>query len=195
MPRDFLKGCGLTDRYIDYIPSLLAAEKPIQFYSCFISYSHKNEEFTKQLHGKLQQRGLRVWYAPEDLKAGRKIHREIDSAIRFHDKLLIVLSEESIRSNWVELELRRARKRERKEGRQILFPIRLMSFEKLKEWECIDADEGRDLAAEIREYYIPDFSDAGKFDVEFEKLMDALQKEDGEKKPAVDSGEPVSQHD
>ena len=33
----FLRGVGLPDNLIDYLPSLL--NQPIQFYSCFISYS------------------------------------------------------------------------------------------------------------------------------------------------------------
>jgi len=50
----------------------------------------------------------------------------------------------------------------------------------LKEWECFDADSGRDIAQEIREYFIPDFSDwqkSGKFDHEFKKLCRDLRRE------------------
>jgi hypothetical protein len=114
--------------------------------------------FARKLYGDLQERGVRCWFAPEDVRAGRKLHRQITDAIHLHDKLLLILSEHSIGSNWVEAEVRSARKRERDEGRQILFPIRLVSYEDLKNWELFDADEGRDLAAEVREYFIPDFS-------------------------------------
>jgi hypothetical protein len=41
----------------------------------------------------------------------------------------------------------------------MLFPMRLIGFETLRDWECFDADTGKDSAREIREYYIPDFSD------------------------------------
>ena len=37
-------------------------------------------------------------------------------------------------------------------------PIRLVDFEKLRDWENFDADTGKDSAREIREYFIPDFS-------------------------------------
>ena len=33
----FLRGCGLPDALIEYLPSLLG--EPVQFYSCFISYA------------------------------------------------------------------------------------------------------------------------------------------------------------
>jgi hypothetical protein len=63
-----------------------------------------------------------------------------------------------LKSEWVMTEIRRARKVEREESRRKLFPIRLVDFETIKNWECFDADSGKDLAVELREYYIPDFS-------------------------------------
>ena len=44
------------------------------------------------------------------------------------------------------------------ENRRKLFPIRLVDFDAIQAWECFDADLGEDLAVEIREYFIPDFS-------------------------------------
>lgn len=38
LPLTFLRGCGLPDQLIDYLPSLLTT--PIQFYSCFISLQY-----------------------------------------------------------------------------------------------------------------------------------------------------------
>jgi hypothetical protein len=58
----------------------------------------------------------------------------------------------------VKTEIAKARKRELKEKRHVLFPIRLASFEAIRDWECFDADAGKDSAKEIREYFIPDFS-------------------------------------
>ena len=43
LPLAFLRGCGLPDRLIDYLPSLL--DEAIQYYSCFISYSSKDDAF------------------------------------------------------------------------------------------------------------------------------------------------------
>jgi hypothetical protein len=40
----------------------------------------------------------------------------------------------------------------------LLFPVRLVDFEAIKAWECFDADTAKDLATEIREYSIPDFT-------------------------------------
>ncbi len=40
----------------------------------------------------------------------------------------------------------------------MLFPVSLVGFQTLKEWECFDSEIGKDSAVEIREYFIPDFS-------------------------------------
>jgi hypothetical protein len=49
----------------------------------------------------------------------------IEESIRWHDKLLLVLSENSINSSWVESEVQAARERERTNNKTVLFPIRL----------------------------------------------------------------------
>jgi Pentapeptide repeats (8 copies) len=41
LPVSFLRGCGLPDNLIDYLPSLRG--DAVQFYSCFISYSAKDQ--------------------------------------------------------------------------------------------------------------------------------------------------------
>jgi hypothetical protein len=179
IPDEFLRGCGVPEPLIVYRASLAA--QPIDYYSCFISYSSKDDDFARRLYGRLRDGALRVWFAPEDMKGGRKVHEQIDAAIRIHDKLLLVLSPSSMASTWVEREIRRAIQRERKEHRRILFPIRLCEFEALQAWECVDSDTGQDLAQEVRSYFIPDFSEWKLHDV-FEhaatRLLTDLRKAD-----------------
>jgi hypothetical protein len=81
-------------------------------------------------------------------------------------------------SEWVKTEIRKARKRERTEKTRVLFPVRLVSFDAIRDWELFDADEGKDLATEIREYYIPDFSqwkNHDSYQKEFEHLLRDLR--------------------
>jgi uncharacterized protein YjbI with pentapeptide repeats len=123
LPLVFLRGVGLPDSVIDYLPSLL--NQPIQYYSCFISYSSKDDEFAKRIHADLQSKGVRCWFAPHDLPIGGKILDEIDAAIRLRDKVLLILSEHSIGSGWVEDEVKTAYEEERRRKQTTLFPIRL----------------------------------------------------------------------
>ena len=60
----------------------------------------------------------------------------------------------------------------------MLFPVRLTSCDALCDWTLFNAEEGRDLAVEIREYYIPDFSrwkTHDSYQKEFEKLLRGLR--------------------
>jgi hypothetical protein len=114
------------------------------------------------------------------MRGGMKTHEQIDQAIRVHDKLLLVLSPHSMASNWVRYELRRARRREVREHCRMLFPIRLVDYAVLQEWECFDADTGSDLATEVREYFIPDFSnwkDPDAYQQAFARLLRDLRPE------------------
>jgi TIR domain len=119
----FLRGCGLPDRLIDCLPSLL--DEAIQYYSCFISYASKDDAFAKRLHADLQKTGVRCWFAPEDMKIGDKFRRRIDEAIHFHERLLLILSENSVSSEWVEKEVETAFEKEQRQKRTVLFPLRL----------------------------------------------------------------------
>ena len=63
---------------------------------------------------------------PHDLPIGARIRPAIDKSIRLHDKLVLVLSETSVSSQWVEQEVETMLAKEREqEGRVVLFPIRL----------------------------------------------------------------------
>ena len=198
LPVEFLRGCGLKDWEIEMtklyqqglkeeqvhqigyeVIRLKSNIRPIEYHNCFISYSHRDEKFAKKIYEGLQKNGVRCWYAPEDMKGGRKLHHQIQQGIQIHDKLLLILSEESTNSDWVSYELKQCRKREKKEGRKMLFPIALIPYEKLKDWELFDRETVTDLAAEVREYFIPDFTewmDEQKFQASFDKLLVDLGK-------------------
>ena len=177
MPPIFLRGCGLPEGLITSIEELLQGRA--RLYSCFISYSTKDQAFADRLYADLQAKGVRCWFAPHDIKGGRKIHEQLDEAIRLHDKLLLILSEHSMASDWVGTEIANAREREAREKKQMLFPITIAPFEEVRKWKLFDADRGKDSAREIREYYIPDFSawerDNGAYQKEFDKLVAALK--------------------
>jgi hypothetical protein len=178
IPEAFLRGCGVPDAQVAYLLSLFRGVEPIQFYSCFISYSTKDQDFAERLHSRMRDKGLRVWFAPEDMQPGKKMHEQVDEAIRLYDKLLLVLSVHSIGSKWVRDEIRRARRAEVREGQRKLFPIRLMDYGALKRWESFYADLAEDVAEEVREYFIPDFSnwkDHDTFEAEFDRLLRALK--------------------
>lgn len=179
LPAEFLRGVGVPDDLITFVRALTT--NPIEFYSCFISYSAKDQDFADRLYADLQNKGVRCWFAPHAVQGGKKLHEQIDEAIRLHDKLLLILSPHSMESEWVKTEISKARKREVRDKRRVLFPIRIAPFETLRDWECFDADTGKDSAREIREYFIPDFSNwksYESFEEAFQRLLNDLRAEE-----------------
>src|SRR5262249_50486534 len=172
----FLRNAGVPSNLITYMKSLTG--EALDFYSCFISYSTRDQPFADRLHADLQANGVRCWFSPHDVQAGKKLHEQIDEAIRVYDRLLLILSPSSMSSEWVKTEIAKARNKEMREGRRALFPLRICSFAELRAWKCFDADTGKDSAREIREYFIPDFSnwkDHDSYQTAFQKLLRDLK--------------------
>jgi hypothetical protein len=101
------------------------AKEPTSYSSCFISYSSQDHAFAELLHGDLRKSGVQCWFAPEDMKIGDPIRQRIDEAIHQHDKLLVVLSENSVGSSWVANEVEATFEKERHLGKIFLLPLRV----------------------------------------------------------------------
>jgi uncharacterized protein YjbI with pentapeptide repeats len=121
IPEDFLRKAGVPGSFIDYMHSLIV--KPIDYYTCFISYASQDQNFADRLYADLQNKGVRCWFAPEHLKIGDEIRTRIDESIRVYDKLLLVLSAHALESAWVKDEVEAALEKEKQQHSQVLFPI------------------------------------------------------------------------
>lgn len=138
-PSNFFHQAGIPNSIIKTMLSLSVDN--FDYYSCFISYSQNDIKFAQKLYKDLQKEGVRCWFAPENIKIGEKIRQSIEQGIRSHQKLLLVLSEDSISSDWVEKEVETAFERERIHKNTVLFPIRL---------DSAVMDTNRAWAADIR---------------------------------------------
>jgi hypothetical protein len=98
IPEAFLRGVGLPDEWIDYIPSLVG--DGIQFFSCFISYSSLDKPFAVRLHDALQSKGIRCWLDEKQLLPGHDMSRELERGIYLWDKVLLCASKNSLTSDW-----------------------------------------------------------------------------------------------
>jgi len=114
IPVEFLRDCGLPDRVIDFVKSI--AQRPIQFYSCFISHSSKDEPFPSHLYERLQKSDVRCYYFPRTARTGEKLWEEIDRAIHLHDKEIIICSVNALNSKPVIGEIEKGLKREKEEA-------------------------------------------------------------------------------
>lgn len=171
IPESFLRGCGVPEQFITYARSLVG--QPIEFYSCFISHSRHDQSFVERLHSDLCAKGLRCWYAPEDLKIGDRFQEQIEESIRRYDKVMVVLSAASVQSRWVEREVNAAREREDRENRVVLFPIRI---------DDVVMNASQAWAADVRRSrHIGDFrewKDHDSYQRAFERLMRDLKTVD-----------------
>lgn len=167
----FLRGCGVPDEWIDDYRARMM--HPIQYHSCFISYSSKDEILAHRLHADLQDKGVRCWFAPHDMKIGDKIRARIDEAIHLQDKLLLILSAASVASDWVEHEVEMALAKERKEKRSVLFPIRV-------DRAILDQEDHGWPALVRHERHIGDFThwtDPKEYQQAFDRLLRDLKAE------------------
>jgi hypothetical protein len=162
LPMPFLRGVGLPEGLIKYLPTLFNQAK---YYSCFINYSTKDQKFADRIHADLQKKGVRCWFAPHDMPIGDKMFDAIDGAVRLRDKLLLILSKHSIKSDWVETEVTAAFEEERKRNQLVLFPIRLDNT-------VLDTKEA--WAAQLRARNIGDFTrwkEHSAYKMSFEQLL------------------------
>lgn len=170
IPEVFLRKAGVPEIFIANMRSLVASMSPIEFYSCFISCSHQDEDFAKRLYADLQAREVRCWFADEDLKIGDHYHQRIDESIRLHDKLILILSGHAVQSAWVEREVVAAREKEDREQRPVLFPIRL---------DDTVMDTTKAWAADVRRrWHIGDFTkwrEHDHYQIAFERLLRDLK--------------------
>jgi len=168
IPEAFLRECGLSDWEIEsaklYNPDLsneeitniqyrihdLRVSRAFQINPLFISYSHSDTDFVDVLDKLLTDAGVRFWRDIHHAKAGR-LEKQIDQAIQLNDVVLLVLSEHSTNSDWVEHEARKARDKEKKTGKDALCPVALDDSWKTCRWP-------ERLREQIMEYNILDFS-------------------------------------
>jgi len=162
----------VPDIFIQFAASLVG--KPIEFYSCFLSYSTKDDQFAQQLYRDLQSNGVRCWRFPESARWGETVWGEIDRGIKLYDKLVLILSEHSLQSGPVLRELERALQREDTEKREILFPIRFDDF--------VFGGWHHERKADVTRKVIGDFSnwkDADAYQKAFARLLRDLKASGG----------------
>jgi len=206
LPRAFLEGCGLSDWEIEstklYFPDITREEytnilykmenlrftNPIQFFSCFISYSHANKDFARRLHDTLQDKGIRCWLDEKQMLPGDNIFEQVDRGIRGWDKVLLCCTEQSLTSWWVDNEIETAFNkeqklfRERKKKMLSLIPLDLDGYLG-NGWLSPKKTQVRSrLAADFRGWE----NDDSIFDAQVEQVIKALRADDGAReKPPV----------
>jgi len=173
IPIILLIGCGYPKDFVDDILQL-ARSGVDDFYSCFISFSSKDEPFPEKLKNDLKSSGIRCWFFPDDATWGRDVYKNIDEAITAFDKLVVICSQNSLNSEPVLREIERAIQKEKEfkekhtETKRVLFPITIDDYV-LKDWNhYLKPDVLRVTVGDFRKHEDPD---------EYTKALDKLKKD------------------
>lgn len=94
-------------------------------HSCFISYAHEDVKFSEKIYSDFEKHKIPYWYFPIDAPIGKTVWEAIGEAIDRCDKLLLILSEHSLRSDGVIREIKRALHQEAVRRRKVLLPIKI----------------------------------------------------------------------
>ena len=197
---NFLRGCGLdgwevsmSRLYGQLSPAevqqvcseILDARLKGRSVRLFISYAHADYNFVSKLYKRLQSEGFTVWLDRHELSAG-SLQLQVHRALAEQDIVLVVLSRNSVESDWVENELEMARHREKGERRDLLCPIALDDT-----WQAKlnnQTQSARSLWRKLGDKYVIDFSGwkTKRFEVSFKQLTRGIRKNYNPESPSFD---------
>ncbi|MCC6975533.1 MAG: SUMF1/EgtB/PvdO family nonheme iron enzyme [Anaerolineae bacterium] len=80
----------------------------------FISYAHADRAFVEKLVGNLRERGYLVWIDLDGIRGGDVWRQAISDGVSASGVVLVILSPDSVKSEWVKIELTIARKQGKK---------------------------------------------------------------------------------
>ncbi len=179
IPVVFLKNAGVPDHLIDYIE--LFVDRNEKYYSCFISCVGRDQEFAENLQSYLKAHGVRCWLATEKMKRRDRRHKIINSAVNIHDKVIMILSENSVERDWAENEIETALQKENKDGKAVILPLAIDDAIKFTE---------KPWALKMRRsHWIHDFSmweDSNEFQEAFSQLLSELNADEENSREEAD---------
>jgi glycosyltransferase involved in cell wall biosynthesis len=132
-----------------------------KLFDVFLSYSRTDETWVVRLKSALVERGFQVWVDRDDIQAGERFVRAIESGMQTSAAVALVVSPESISSKWVETEFHYAVQLSNNNSAELpIIPLLLRTAELpgfLSLWQAVN------------------FQDETMFDAGVEKLSAKLQ--------------------
>lgn len=138
-------------------------EEPTSGAEVFLSYSRKDQRFVSRLQKDLVARGLQVTRDEKSFRIGESVVPRIAEAIAKADHVIVVLSQASVQSPWVQEEISKALSRQVREGRKtLLLPILL---------------EDCEIPEALADKNYADFRDPARYDERLQQLVETLGTE------------------
>jgi hypothetical protein len=104
LPTVFLRGVGLPDSFIRYLPSIIASARPVDFFSIYICAAPADAELARRLHNDLQAAGIRCWF-----RHARPDAAPLDETVRLHNRSIVLWSRAAAADATVAAEVSSAR--------------------------------------------------------------------------------------
>ncbi len=123
IPVEFLNGCGLSEEYNKAIPSLVVDLEPSV--SCLIYYSDDDNAFVRRLSSSIWESNMRGDLLVVDYKA--QAQQQVPS-LDGYDSIVLILSEQLARTEWLEPIVQMALNKELKRKRPALHLVQLSDF-------------------------------------------------------------------
>jgi len=127
--------------------------------SIFMSHSSKDKFFVRNLAERFQEYGIKVWLDEAEINIGDSLIEKIGEAIENTDYVGVVLSHNSINSEWVQRELQIALQKEIKGKKVVVLPILIETVE---------------IPPFLKDKRYADFTNPEKFENELFKLLKVL---------------------
>ena len=138
--------------------------------SIFLSHSSKDKFFVRTLAGYLREYGIKVWLDEAEINIGDSLTEKIGEAIEVTDYVGVVLSHNSINSEWVQRELQIALHKELKGKKVVVLPILIETVE---------------IPPFLKDKLYADFTTPERFKSELTKLLRALKVPVGKEKETI----------
>lgn len=88
----------------------------------FVSHSSQDKPFVRHLVDELKQRNVNLWFDERELQVGDSIVEGISKGLEVADYLLVILSKNSVASQWVQNELSAAMMEQMSRGGIVVLP-------------------------------------------------------------------------
>ena len=127
--------------------------------SIFLSHSWVDKPFVRAFAERLVQVGANVWLDEAEIAVGDSLVKKISEGIEQVDYVAAVISNESVKSEWVQKELSLAMTKEIEGRRVVVLPVVI---------------ERCELPAYLKDKLFADFTDSSNYDVAFGKFLEAV---------------------
>ncbi|HEX8293150.1 MAG TPA: toll/interleukin-1 receptor domain-containing protein [Pyrinomonadaceae bacterium] len=103
----------------------------------FLSHSAKDKQFVSSLAAVLRRHKVPYWYSTSSLEGAQQWHDEIGKALKNCNWFVLILTPNSVKSEWVKHELMYALSNKRYKGRIVPLLLKPCNFAKLS-WTLSD---------------------------------------------------------